>query len=144
MALKRCAHCRYLFEGTKDVCPACKRPVALAPADEIAHTMMEAITAELAPKAGDSFLLLVNGFGGTPLMELYLMYHSARARLQSRGFTVRRSLVGNYVTSLEMAGCSITVSLLDDEATRLWDAPIRRGGNAASCAGARFRPWIFA
>jgi dihydroxyacetone kinase-like protein len=57
-------------------------------------------------------------------MELYLMYHAARTRLESRGFAIRRSLVGNYVTSLEMAGASITVTLLDDEIAKLWDAPV--------------------
>lgn len=99
-----------------------RRRVKLAPADAIADEMVAAIAGDL-PGSGEA-LLLVNGFGGTPAMELYLMYHAARTRLEARGFTVARSLVGNYVTSLEMAGCSITVSLLDDEARRLWDAPV--------------------
>jgi len=77
---------------------------------------------------GEDVLLLVNGFGGTPLMELYLMYHAARPRLEARGYRVTRSLVGNYVTSLEMAGCSLTVTRLDAETTRLWDAPVRTAG----------------
>ncbi len=99
-----------------------RRRVKLASADAIANEMVAAITDDLADK-GDA-LLLVNGFGGTPLMELYLMYNSARADLEKRGFKVQRSLVGNYVTSLEMAGCSITVSLMDEETLGLWDAPV--------------------
>jgi dihydroxyacetone kinase-like protein len=84
--------------------------------------MVAAIVGDL-PETGEA-LLLVNGFGGTPAMELYLMYHAARACLARQGIRVIRSLVGNYVTSLEMAGCSMTVSLFDDEARRLWDAPV--------------------
>ncbi|MBN8997252.1 MAG: dihydroxyacetone kinase subunit DhaK [Rhizobiales bacterium] len=99
-----------------------RRRVKLASADAIAEEMIGAIAGDL-PGTGDC-LLLVNGFGATPLMELYLLYHAARSRLESRGFKVTRSLCGNYVTSLDMAGCSFTVSLLDGEATRLWDAPV--------------------
>jgi dihydroxyacetone kinase-like protein len=99
-----------------------RRRVKLAPADAIADEMVSAIVADL-PEKGDA-LLLVNGFGGTPSMELYLMYHAARTRLETAGIKVARSLVGAYVTSLEMAGCSITVSLLDPETSRLWDAPV--------------------
>ena len=69
-------------------------------------------------------LLLVNGFGGTPTLELYLMYNAARRILEKRGLTIARSLVGSYVTSLEMAGCSITVTMLDDKLTALWDDPV--------------------
>ena len=99
-----------------------RRRVKLAPADAIADEMVGAIAADLG-RSGDA-ILLVNGFGGTPAMELYLIYHAARMRLEQRGFAVRRSLVGNYVTSLEMAGCSITVSLIDEALTKLWDAPV--------------------
>jgi len=99
-----------------------RRRVKLAGAGAIAAEMVGAIHEDLG-RAGDA-LLLVNGFGGTPAMELYLMYNSARAELEARGFTVRRSLVGNYVTALEMAGASLTVTLLDDDMTRLWDAPV--------------------
>jgi dihydroxyacetone kinase-like protein len=99
-----------------------RRRVKLASADAIADEMTTAICGELGD-SGDA-LLLLNGFGGTPTMELYVMYHAARTLLEKRGIRVRRSLVGNYVTSLEMAGCSVTVSLLDDETARLWDAPV--------------------
>ena len=64
------------------------------------------------------------GFGGTPLMELYLMVNSVRKILAGKGIIVARSLTGSYVTSLEMAGCSITITALDDEITALWDAPV--------------------
>jgi phosphoenolpyruvate---glycerone phosphotransferase subunit DhaK len=99
-----------------------RRRVKLEPADAIAEEMVGAIAGDL--DGGGDALLLVNGFGGTPLMELYLMYHAARASLERRGFRIARSLVGAYVTSLEMAGCSITASLLDDETVTLWDAPV--------------------
>ena len=69
-------------------------------------------------------LLLVNGFGGTPAMELYLMVNSTLRVLEKKGLKVSRFLTGNYVTSLEMAGCSVTVCLLDDELPSLWDAPV--------------------
>ncbi|WP_374331864.1 dihydroxyacetone kinase subunit DhaK [Aestuariivirga sp.] len=99
-----------------------RRRVALRSADEIAEEMVAAIAGDLKGK-GDA-LLFVNGFGGTPAMELYLMYNSARAQLAKHGITPVRSLVGSYVTSLDMAGCSITVTMLDDEIARGWDAPV--------------------
>lgn len=101
-----------------------RRRVKLMPADAIADEMVGAIASDFGPGAGGPVLLLVNGFGGTPAMELYLMYNAARARLEAAGFSVVRSLVGNYVTSLEMAGCSLTVTRLTAETTRLWDAPV--------------------
>ena len=110
-----------------------RRRVALAPADEIAHTMMEAITGDLAPRPDAPLLLLVNGFGGTPLMELYLMYDAARRFCAGKNLTVARSLVGNYTTSLDMAGCSITVSRLDDELARLWDRPLHTAALRWGC-----------
>jgi phosphoenolpyruvate---glycerone phosphotransferase subunit DhaK len=70
-------------------------------------------------------LLLVNGFGGTPLLELYIMFDAAARRLAAEGSTIARSLVGNFVTSLEMAGCSITMARLDEEMLKLWDAPVQ-------------------
>ena len=101
-----------------------RRRDKLAPADAIAEEMCKAIVGDLGAAAKGRALLFVNGFGGTPLMELYLMYNSARRILEKQGVTVARSLVGSYVTSLDMAGCSITLTMLDDETTRLWDAPV--------------------
>ena len=101
-----------------------RRRVPLASADRIAEEMVAAIAGDLGGRVRGDALLLVNGFGGTPLMELYLMYNSARAQLEKHGARVVRSLVGNYVTSLDMAGCSITVSMLEDELAPLWDAPV--------------------
>jgi dihydroxyacetone kinase-like protein len=93
-------------------------------ADAIAAEMLGAIVSDFGARARGEALLLVNGFGGTPLMELYLMYHAAHRIVTGKGLSVARSLVGNYVTSLEMAGCSITVCLLNDELKKLWDAPV--------------------
>ena len=73
-------------------------------------------------------LAFVNGMGGTPLLELYLMYDEVATILEKAGVTVARSLVGNYITSLEMAGCSVTLLKLDDELLRLWDAPVHTPG----------------
>jgi len=102
-----------------------RRRVKLAEADAIASEMTTAIADDLAAPAGSEALLLVNGFGGTPTIELYLMYNAARRMLEQRGLRIARSLVGSYVTSLDMAGCSLTVSLLDAETSALWDAPVR-------------------
>jgi phosphoenolpyruvate---glycerone phosphotransferase subunit DhaK len=85
---------------------------------------MAAILDDLAPKPGAEAILLVNGFGGTPAMELYLMCNAANRILAGRGVKPVRTLVGSYVTSLEMAGCSLTVSLADEKLTRLWDTPV--------------------
>ena len=101
-----------------------RRRVALNCADAIAEELVRAIVQDLRPGAGREVLLLVNGFGGTPLLELYLMYDAADRQLAKHGLKVTRSLVGNYVTSLEMAGCSISVTLLDAQTTELWDAPV--------------------
>ena len=95
--------------------------VKLSSADAIADEMVGAIVEDLA--RADA-LLLVNGFGGTPTMELYLMVNSALRALRRKGVPVSRYLTGSYVTSLEMAGCSITVSLLDEALRNLWDAPV--------------------
>jgi dihydroxyacetone kinase-like protein len=101
-----------------------RRRVPLMGADAIAAEMLGAIVSDFGARARGEALLLVNGFGGTPLMELYLMYHAAHRIVTGKGLSVARSLVGNYVTSLEMAGCSITVCLLNDELKKLWDAPV--------------------
>ena len=101
-----------------------RRRVDMMPADEMAAEMIAAITDDLNPAKGDNVLLMINGMGGTPLMELYLMYHAAARQCADRSLNISRSLVGNYCTSLEMAGCSITLTRLDDEMTTLWDAPV--------------------
>jgi dihydroxyacetone kinase-like protein len=100
-----------------------RRRVKLVSANAIAEEMVGAILSDLGTAKRDA-LLFVNGFGGTPSMELYLMYNAARTLVERHGHRVIRSLVGSYVTSLEMAGCSITLSLLDEERCALWDAPI--------------------
>src|SRR5256885_16231559 len=102
-----------------------RRRVALAPADAIAEELVGAILKDLAPKQGSEVLLLVNGFGATPLIELYLMVNAAKRILDNAGVTAVRFLTGSYVTSLDMAGVSITVSVLDSESTKLWDAPVQ-------------------
>ncbi|MGY8665120.1 dihydroxyacetone kinase subunit DhaK [Bradyrhizobium sp. UFLA05-109] len=102
-----------------------RRRVKLEQADAIAFEMTTAIAEDLGAREGAEALLLVNGFGGTPMIELYLMYHAARKLLEKRGLRITRSLVGSYVTSLDMAGCSLSLSLLDAEATALWDHPVR-------------------
>ena len=79
---------------------------------------------------GDRVLAFVNGMGGTPLMELYVVYAALRRYLEGRGITIERSLVGSYMTALDMAGCSITLLRLDDELTALWDAPVNTPGAA--------------
>jgi dihydroxyacetone kinase-like protein len=105
-----------------------RRRVRLEAANAIAEELVGEICAWLGPGGGERVLLLANGFGGTPLMELYLMYHSAVQRCRDRGLRVVRSLVGNYTTSLEMAGCSLTIAMLDDEMISLWDAPVHTPG----------------
>jgi len=74
--------------------------------------------------SGDRVLVFVNGMGGTPLLELYVVYNKVAAMCRDRGLTIERNLIGSYITSLEMAGVSITVLKLDDEMVRLWDAPV--------------------
>lgn len=105
-----------------------RKRVALAEAKDIAAEMIGAIRKDFGDQAKGNAILLVNGFGGTPLMELYLMYHCVEKELAGSGITIARSLVGNYVTSLEMAGCSITLNLVDDELLGLWDAPVHTAG----------------
>jgi dihydroxyacetone kinase-like protein len=101
-----------------------RRRDVLKSADAIAEEVCAAIAGDLGDRAKGPALLFVNGFGGTPSMELYLMYNSVRRMFEKRGVTVVRSLVGSYVTSLDMAGCSITLTMLDDDMTALWDAPV--------------------
>jgi dihydroxyacetone kinase-like protein len=101
-----------------------RRRVPLASADAIAEELVGAILKDLAPKRGSDVLLLVNGFGATPLIELYLMVNSARRILDGAGIKAVRFLTGSYVTSLDMAGASVTVSVLDPQAQAMWDAPV--------------------
>jgi phosphoenolpyruvate---glycerone phosphotransferase subunit DhaK len=102
-----------------------RRRVKLKRAGEIADELVAAIVDDLGTRAGSQVLLMVNGFGATPLLELHLMYNAASLQLGKRGLEVSRSLVGSYVTSLDMAGCSITVALLDDALMSWWDAPVQ-------------------
>ena len=102
-----------------------RRRVPLAPAADIADLLLEPILGDLEFTGGDGVLAFVNGMGGTPLIELYLMFHEVSTRLAKAGVTVARSLVGSYITSLDMAGCSVTLLKLDEEMLGLWDAPVR-------------------
>src|SRR6187200_707375 len=95
----------------------------LAPASDIVDRLATAIVEDLPYESGDKVLAFVNGMGGTPLIELYIVFRELNRFLGDRGITIERQLIGNYITSLEMAGCSITLLRLDDELTRLWDAP---------------------
>jgi phosphoenolpyruvate---glycerone phosphotransferase subunit DhaK len=96
----------------------------LEPADKITERLATAVVDDLPYREGDQVLAFVNGLGGTPLLELYIVYGALKKFLDGRGITIARNLVGPYMTSLEMAGMSITLLRLDDELTRLWDAPV--------------------
>jgi dihydroxyacetone kinase-like protein len=93
-------------------------------AAEITSMLATPILDDLPFVAGDKVLAFVNGMGGTPLIELYIIFAELKKILDGRGITIARNLVGNYITSLEMAGCSITLLRLDDELTKYWDAPV--------------------
>ena len=96
----------------------------LKPASEIVEMMASAIADDIPYNSGDKVLAFVNGMGGTPLIELYLVFEELQRYLSGRGIEVTRNLIGPYITSLEMQGCSITLLKLDDELTQLWDAPV--------------------
>jgi len=100
----------------------------LAPAAEIVEKLTAPIVEDLPFEQGDQVLAFVNGMGGTPLIELYIVYNDLNRFLGERGITITRNLIGPYITSLEMAGCSITLLKLDDELARLWDAPVKTAG----------------
>ena len=102
-----------------------RRREPLASANEIAGLMVEAVLSDLEPADGAKVLPFVNGMGGTPQLELYLLYGEVERALRDAGLEPARRLVGSYITSLEMAGVSLTVLELDDELTTLWDAPVR-------------------
>lgn len=101
-----------------------RRRTKLVPADEVVDLLLEPILADLPFVDGDRTLLFVNGMGGTPLVELYILFRRAAELLAGHGIAVERSLVGNFVTSLEMQGASITLLRLDDEFIELWDSPL--------------------
>ncbi|MGH3446323.1 MAG: dihydroxyacetone kinase subunit DhaK [Nocardioidaceae bacterium] len=103
-----------------------RRP--LATAKEVASMLVDPVVSDLPYQQGDSVIVLMNGMGGTPLIELYLMYNEVKQILDRAGITIARSLVGNYITSLEMAGCSVTLLKADDDMVKCWDAPVNTPG----------------
>ncbi|GIV63584.1 MAG: dihydroxyacetone kinase subunit DhaK [Chloroflexota bacterium] len=100
----------------------------IKPADEIVEMLMEPIISDLPYKAGDEVLLFVNSMGGTPLIELYIIYRKAYEIATKHGLKVVRNLIGPYITSLEMAGTSITMLKMDEDLIKLWDAPVKTPG----------------
>jgi dihydroxyacetone kinase-like protein len=105
-----------------------RKRMDLKSAAEIVGMMAEAIISDLPYKSGDQVIAMVNGMGGTPLIELYLVYNELNKICEAKGITIARRLVGNFITSLEMAGCSITLLKADDELLELWDAPVHTPG----------------
>jgi dihydroxyacetone kinase-like protein len=97
-------------------------------ADEIAEMLMEPVVKDLPYKSGDEVLMFVNSMGGTPLIELYILFRKAHEIATRHGLKIVRNLIGPYITSLEMAGASITLLKMDDELLRLWDAPVKTPG----------------
>ena len=102
--------------------------IKVEPADRVVDRLLAPIIEDLPFRAGDRVLCFVNGMGGTPLIELFVVMRHAAQVLSRHGLRLERSLVGSYVTSLEMAGCSITLLRVDDEMLRLWDAPVVTAG----------------
>jgi dihydroxyacetone kinase-like protein len=102
-----------------------RQRVPLASAREIAEMLVEPVLADLPFVRGDNVIAFVNGLGGTPLIELYVMYNEVNRILTAHGVNVTRSLVGSYITSLEMAGTSVTLLKVEDELVSLWDAPVK-------------------
>ncbi len=101
-----------------------RRRVKLASADDITEMLTNPVVEDLGLKSGEQVLAFVNGMGGTPLIELYIVFNALQRILKGKNISIVRSLVGSYITSLEMAGCSITLVRLDDEMTKYWDAPV--------------------
>jgi dihydroxyacetone kinase-like protein len=101
-----------------------RRREKVAPVDDIARMLVDPIVSDLGLERGERVLAFVNGMGGTPLIELYIAFNSVAKLLDERGIVLSRSLVGNYITSLEMAGFSVSLLRLDDSLTALWDAPV--------------------
>ena len=110
-----------------------RETIAMGSATEIVNKLCEVINEALNPQSNQRILLHVNGFGATPLMELYLVYDIAAQFFKQQDLDISRSLVGNYTTSLDMAGCSITVTLLDDELLAFWDAPVHTASLRWGC-----------
>jgi phosphoenolpyruvate---glycerone phosphotransferase subunit DhaK len=100
----------------------------IGPASQITERLMTPILEDLPFSSGDRVLAFVNGMGGTPLIELYIVYNEVAKIAAEHGLTIERNLIGNYITSLEMQGCSITLLKLDDEMLRFWDAPVNTPG----------------
>jgi len=100
----------------------------IKPADEITEMLMKPVVEDLPFKSGDKVLLFVNSMGGTPLIELYIVYRKAVEIAEKNGLNVVRNLIGPYITSLEMAGASITMLKMDDDLIKLWDAPVKTAG----------------
>jgi dihydroxyacetone kinase-like protein len=100
----------------------------LKTADEITEMLAQPVLADLPFQKGDHVIAMVNGMGGTPLIELYIIYRKLYHICHAHGITIARNLVGNYITSLDMAGCSVTLLKADDELIRLWDAPVKTPG----------------
>src|SRR3954462_9942687 len=96
----------------------------IGPASQVVERLAQAVVEDLPYNSGDRVLAFVNGMGGTPLIELFIVYRELHRFLEQQGITIERRLIGNYITSLEMAGCSITLLRLDDELVGLWDAPV--------------------
>jgi phosphoenolpyruvate---glycerone phosphotransferase subunit DhaK len=96
----------------------------MATADEITEMLAGPVISDLGLKQGDRVIAMVNGMGGTPLIELYVVFNKLNSMLKGQGVTIARNLVGNYITSLEMAGCSITLVRADDNMLGLWDTPV--------------------
>jgi dihydroxyacetone kinase-like protein len=98
------------------------------PADEVTEMLLNPVIEDLPFESGDEVLLFVNSMGGTPLIELYIVYRKAVEMLEAKGIKVVRNLIGPYITSLEMAGASITMLKMDDDLIKLWDAPVKTAG----------------
>ncbi|HQW36630.1 MAG TPA: dihydroxyacetone kinase subunit DhaK, partial [Thermoflexales bacterium] len=105
-----------------------RKRLHVASAKEIAAMLMEPILSDLPYKSGDDVLVFMNGMGGTPLIELYVMYNEVNEILKGKGIKIARNLIGSYITSLEMQGCSITLVKMDDHLLKLWDAPVKTPG----------------
>lgn len=110
-----------------------RQRLPLRPAREIAEMMLDPILADLDFSGGDGTIVFVNGMGATPLLELYVMYAEVAAILDKAGVAIARSLVGPYITSLDMAGCSVTLLRADDELLRLWDHPVNTPAFRKGC-----------